>query len=147
MPDVIGFYYEDSYLIEVKDSRADFLKDAEKPHRADPTQGMGKYRWYACPKGLIAPEEVPEGWGLLYITEKGIVRQIKDAVAFPAYNKDKEFVMLTSALASPWKLFQHWSEKSIERLAGIRLMSKHTEAEMRHFAARVAANSVGGEDE
>ena len=47
-----------------------FLADRSKPHRLNPEMGMGKYRYYICPTGLIKPEELPEKWGLIYVSEK-----------------------------------------------------------------------------
>lgn len=67
-PDVIGFgSWGHSVLIEVKVTRSDFLCDKKKSFRKDPTKGMGKYRFYMCPDGLIKPEELPEGWGLIWV--------------------------------------------------------------------------------
>jgi hypothetical protein len=69
-PDAIGWTpcgY--SYLVEVKVSRSDFLADKKKPHRKNPETGMGKRRYVLCPKDMIQPNEVPEGWGLLWATE------------------------------------------------------------------------------
>lgn len=59
------------YVIEAKVSRADFLADKKKPHRADPNLALGQYRYYACPEGMIKPEELPEKWGLIYVNERG----------------------------------------------------------------------------
>lgn len=69
IPDAIGFTSWTSILVECKVSRADFLKDKKKAHRLT-GKGMGRHRYYMCPAGLIKKEEVPEGWGLLYVTEK-----------------------------------------------------------------------------
>ena len=65
-PDVIGWCYWASVLIEVKVSRADFLRDKNKPFRVLEDMGMGQFRYYCTPKGLIKPDEIPNGWGLLY---------------------------------------------------------------------------------
>lgn len=74
MPDAIGFRSvtadTETVLVEVKVSRADFLADAKKQHRAD-GEGMGLYRYFMCPEGLISPEEVPERWGLLWVNARG----------------------------------------------------------------------------
>lgn len=51
--------------IEVKVTRSDFLKDKNKPFRKHPETGMGHYRFYCAPVGLISPDELPDGWGLL----------------------------------------------------------------------------------
>jgi len=71
-PDVIGFgSWGHSVLIEVKISRSDFLCDKHKKFRKEPHTGMGTRRYYCCPTGLIKKEELPEGWGLIYVSEKG----------------------------------------------------------------------------
>jgi hypothetical protein len=73
-PDVIGFAgWGYSVLVEAKASRADFLRDKKKMFRKNPEQGMGLYRFYICPTGLIRVEDLPEKWGLLYVNEKGRV--------------------------------------------------------------------------
>jgi hypothetical protein len=71
-PDVLGFgSYGHSVLIEVKVSRSDFLCDKKKKFRMYPEQGMGRYRFYMCPAGLIKPEELPNNWGLIYVAITG----------------------------------------------------------------------------
>lgn len=66
-PDAIGWSGTHwSILIEVKISRADFFRDAKKPHRSVLSdQSVGQERYYLAPKGLIRFTELPEGWGLL----------------------------------------------------------------------------------
>ena len=72
-PDAIGWRPSgDSFLIEVKVSRSDFLADKKKLHRINPETGMGKTRFILCPKEMIQPNEVPGGWGLLWATESQI---------------------------------------------------------------------------
>ena len=69
-PDVIGFGSGGhSVLVEVKVSRADFLKDQKKMFRKNPEMGMGRQRFYLCPTGLIKQEELPAGWGLVYVND------------------------------------------------------------------------------
>ncbi|HXZ40262.1 MAG TPA: hypothetical protein VEG68_05935 [Terriglobales bacterium] len=65
-PDAIGWKRAcHSVLVECKISRADFLADCEKPFRQKSQLGMGCERFYLTPSGLLRPEELPEGWGLL----------------------------------------------------------------------------------
>ena len=64
IPDVIGFGQSASTMIECKASRADFLRDKKKPHRS---KGMGNWRFYCCPDGMIRVDELPKGWGLIYV--------------------------------------------------------------------------------
>jgi len=37
--------------------------------------GLGVYRFYLCPVGLIQPEELPPKWGLLYAENGKVLRQ------------------------------------------------------------------------
>jgi len=65
-PDVIGWKGKcRSVVVECKVSRADFLADAQKPWRQDPEIALGCERFFLAPAGLIAPAELPSGWGLL----------------------------------------------------------------------------------
>ena len=82
-PDVIGWSYCCSVLIEVKASREDFLRDKKKRHKKF-SNGMGEKKFYCCPANLIKPEELPEGWGLLYVNEKKKIEIVK------IVNVDKE---------------------------------------------------------
>lgn len=79
LPDVIGFAARQSVVVECKVSRGDFLRDKKKSFRINPDQGMGDYRYYCCPKGMISPDELPNGWGLLYIYPSGFVREEKSS--------------------------------------------------------------------
>lgn len=74
IPDAIGWrdHGDISIVVECKVSRSDFLADRGKPFRQQPETGMGNWRFYLCPKGLIQPDEVPAGWGLLWVSGKTI---------------------------------------------------------------------------
>lgn len=71
IPDVIGFGSWESVLVECKASRSDFLADKKKSCRA---KGMGNWRFYCCPKGMIQEKELPPGWGLIYVQPDGKAR-------------------------------------------------------------------------
>ena len=108
IPDAIGFHYAgNSTLVECKSSRRDFQRDARKGciHFR-----MGRMRYYLVPQGLVAPDEVPAPWGLLYATE-GRVRLIKRAA--PGWehgetddhrraSQRREIELLLAALRRPW---------------------------------------------
>lgn len=83
IPDAIGFslshWETGATVIEVKVSRSDFLADRKKPHRQ--AGGMGRWRYYMAPKGLIAVQELPAGWGLIEVTPGGICRVQAGAMA------------------------------------------------------------------
>ncbi|MEM8515192.1 hypothetical protein RCH14_004552 [Massilia sp. MP_M2] len=73
--DVIGFRSQCSVTIESKVSRADFLADRKKPHRTKP--GIGLYRFYICPAGLITADDLPARWGLLHVDGKRITEVVR----------------------------------------------------------------------
>jgi hypothetical protein len=52
-------------IYEVKVSRADFLADLAKPEKRRAYADLAEAVYYCCPDGLIAKEELPEGFGLL----------------------------------------------------------------------------------
>lgn len=79
-PDAIGFKTGISCLIEVKTSRSDFLRDRKKRFRIKPEYGMGDWRFYAAPAGIISQNDLPEKWGLL-IYDNG---KLKPATKFPS---------------------------------------------------------------
>jgi hypothetical protein len=75
--DVIGFRSTCSAIIEAKASRADFLADRKKSHRG--VGGLGNYRFYLCPPGIIEASDIPEGWGLLYADGMRVAEIVKPA--------------------------------------------------------------------
>ncbi len=73
MPDAIGWKRAcHSVLVECKVSRADFLADREKPFRRKPELGVGCERFYLAPAGMIRPDELLPGWGLLELQNRKI---------------------------------------------------------------------------
>lgn len=97
-PDALGWRSDgSSTLVECKASRSDFLADKRKRFRQEPEKGMGVARYYLAPKGVIAPEEMPEGWGLLVPYGRGCMRQFH-ARGFEAVNVQAEMSVLISCL-------------------------------------------------
>lgn len=76
IPDAIGFraagFEDGTTVIECKVSRADFLADRRKSHRV--SGGVGNWRYFLAPTGVIQLHELPEGWGLLEVTSRGHVK-------------------------------------------------------------------------
>lgn len=102
--DVIGFRSQCSATIESKVSRNDFLADRRKPHRQ--AGGIGLYRFYICPSGLIAADELPARWGLLYVDGKRVTE-----VARPRGN----IWPGPKANFSGWSEWQHEPDLDAER--------------------------------
>jgi len=96
-PDVIGWNGCSSTMIEVKVGRGDFLQDFKKPFRQICEKGVGQFRYYCCPSGLIQENEIPNKWGLLYLNDKNKIEIIKVAEIQEA-NLHAERNMLISLL-------------------------------------------------
>lgn len=94
-PDIFGWDYWSTTVIEVKTSRQDFHADARKPFREDPSLGIGMKRMYLCPEGMIKENEIPEKWGLLYEKDKKICL-IKKPEIFKERNTHAEFIIFSS---------------------------------------------------
>lgn len=95
-PDVIGWSGSTSVVIECKVSRSDFHADKNKSFRRCEDQGMGDYRFFAAPEGVLKPEDIPDGWGLLEVGKQH-VRHVMPCVRKLA-NKTCEVTMLVSAI-------------------------------------------------
>ena len=102
-PDVIAWKNgAASILVEVKVTRADFSADRKKTFRRLPRKGMGDRRYMAAPPGMIKPEELPDGWGLLEphpykCMKRDYIKVIKEA-EYIGGDKQCECCMLMSAL-------------------------------------------------
>lgn len=92
----IGGYDVGTVVIEVKTSRSDFLRDKDKKHRSSESLGLGKWRYYLCPEKVIKVEDLPEKWGLLWVTKNGSIKIIAGALAVEkkilktTYGKDRK---------------------------------------------------------
>ena len=69
-PDILAFKNGTSVLIEAKNSRSDFKADAKKNTRRKEDLGMGNYRYYIAPKGLLKKHEIPDGWGFIEVNNE-----------------------------------------------------------------------------
>lgn len=96
-PDAIGWDGRLSILVECKASRADFLADAKKHFRRHPHNAMGWHRYFMAPDGMLAPDEIPEGWGLLGVVGSRVhVRKVSNGL--PPSDRAYEINLLVSAL-------------------------------------------------
>lgn len=75
-PDAIGWYSSQTLLIECKASRSDFLADRKKSFRMEPARGMGMYRYFMAPKGMLQAAEMPDRWGLLEVSGRRVFRTV-----------------------------------------------------------------------
>lgn len=107
IPDAIGFKSDVTFLLEAKTSRSDYFVDFKKDFRLNPEMGVGDFRFYITPIGLIKIDELPNGWGLIEVNEKGKVineynpfgkGNIHSTWVKNPKNKDAEYNILFSAL-------------------------------------------------
>lgn len=92
-PDAIGWKYYGSHIVECKLTRSDFLSDKKKEFRIEPDLGMGRYRYYLAPDGVINESDLPKNWGLLIVKNKRIT-QAREGKPFRAFNESAEIGVL-----------------------------------------------------
>ncbi|CAN7640381.1 adenylosuccinate synthase [Acidovorax sp. LjRoot129] len=93
VPDALGYRAagtagDGTVLVECKVTRADFLADKLKPHRQ--MGGVGNWRYYLAPEGLIAPEELPPKWGLVEVNARGHLKTLVGAYTGSDYKLQEE---------------------------------------------------------
>lgn len=57
---------------EVKVSRSDFLNEIKDPTKRKPAEEFASECYFVTPSGLVKPDEVPEGWGLMTGSDSGL---------------------------------------------------------------------------
>jgi hypothetical protein len=65
--------------IEIKVSRSDFTREIRKPIKRDSALRISNLFYFAAPKGLISPTELPTEVGLLEVDDSGAVTVAEQA--------------------------------------------------------------------
>lgn len=103
-----------STVVEVKTTRNDFLADFKKPHRVNPETGIGEFRYYLCPEGVIEISDLPDKWGLIWVGARNKLTVIRGHAPIPytitAENRGEMF--------SPWS-FKHNTKVERDLLANL----------------------------
>lgn len=97
-PDALGFKNGWSTLIECKAHRSDFLSDGKKPWRLRPENALGDDRYYCAPRGLISPDELPTGWGLLETSGRGLRIKVRSSNTSQKKSHRNEIYVLMSVI-------------------------------------------------
>jgi hypothetical protein len=123
IPDAVGFRLNGngviSVVVEAKVSRSDFLADKNKPHRV--AGGIGNYRYFICPEGVIYPSDLPKGWGLVWVNSRGHLK-VKEG---PAAYFGGSYLVATQKLAD----WLHEADTIREAWLLVRLLSRVGDAE------------------
>lgn len=77
---------------EIKVSRGDFFHEKKHPDKKRPAMAVSDYFYFAVPRGLVAPMEVPKACGLLVVYESGRSQILKRAPLLEATRLDWRFV-------------------------------------------------------
>ncbi len=142
VPDAIGYRFTGSaedgtIVLECKVSRADFLADRHKPHRT--AGGVGNWRYFMAPEGLISVDDLPERWGLITVNSRGHLKTVRGVYQDSNYYQQDErrqamrqesdrmremflIVRLFSRIEDPDSVIAAIKERS-------RLLDKYTEAQ------------------
>lgn len=99
-PDIWATNGYQTTMVEVKTSHADFLADKKKWVRSEAAEiaekCLGNFRYYLCPTGVIAINELPDKWGLLEFDGKNIIK--KKSATYQKSSTDAELLVLTSIM-------------------------------------------------
>lgn len=66
------------HAIEIKVSRSDLKNELARPSKRAPFEAVAHRFWFATPKGLCEPDDLPDGCGLLVVTGN-TVRKVRQA--------------------------------------------------------------------
>lgn len=118
IPDAIGYcstgqpLRDGTVLVECKISRADFLADHAKPHRQE--VGVGNWRYFMAPEGLIQPSELPQKWGLVEVNDHGHLKVRRGVYT------DSNYVLQGERLVS----MRHESDRLREQFLIVRMFDR-----------------------
>lgn len=130
-PDAIGFRPDGlSILMEAKISREDFLSDKYKPFRKNPDIGMGDYRFYVCPEGVIKPEDLPPKWGLFYTTKRGSLKAIKAPKQLTQLQAAEQFIKYETYCIEKGGNIPHWFKCRCDDMLPFLFINKNMTAEI-----------------
>lgn len=103
-PDAIGWMPDGrSILVECKTSRSDFHADKRKISKQSGRETMGRERWYLTPRGLLSPEDLPDGYGLLETRGKHLKRVVRaDETERPGRQEAELPLLISAARKEAW---------------------------------------------
>ena len=114
-PDAMGWSARGvSTLIECKASRADFYADRRKGWRHN-GRGVGDRRFYFTPKGLVRPDELPDGWGLLEVWGQQVRRIVKPETRQRLPHSRMEMAMIVNVARRLHESCEHCGRTSMGR--------------------------------
>lgn len=90
----LGLYATRGYALhgfEIKVNRGDWLGELKNAKKADAVGAYCDRWWIVAPKGVILPGEVPDAWGWLEATHRGI-KGIREAPERKAMPMDRGFI-------------------------------------------------------
>jgi len=77
---------------EIKISHGDFIREKRDPDKRQGALEVADYFYFAAPRGVIAPMELPKGTGLLVVYDSGRSEILERAPRLPATRLDWAFV-------------------------------------------------------
>lgn len=91
-----------AHSVEVKVSRSDWLRELKQPLKRRPMEAVSNFAWVAAPPGIVAPHELPAGWGLFEVFPDAVEDWNRVKQQHPADHRDKvrpTWAFVGSALA------------------------------------------------
>jgi hypothetical protein len=125
-------------IYEIKVSRGDFTKELNNLEKRLPAEQLAHECWFATPAGLVKPDEVPEGWGLVEQIKNGMRAKKQAKQRNPGDLSEKFYMMLARRSAEPkpelhpmaWYMAgQELSEQDLIKMIGESRNSMYMELE------------------
>lgn len=90
---------------EIKVSRGDWQRELKSPQKSEEVLSYCDFWWVVAPEGVVKPEELPMGWGLLQVAPmRGAAAKIKDlpeGTEIPVTTSHKLAVAVKAAKLKP----------------------------------------------
>lgn len=83
---------------------------------------MGNWRYFLAPEGLISPNELPEGWGLLTVNGRGHVKAVAGLATFYKGRYD--------VLREQTEVWRHEADRNREQFLLVKLLNRVGDVEV-----------------
>lgn len=118
--------------IELKRSRTDWLRELKKPEKQENHIKYCDYFYLLTDNIAAFPEEIPVNWGHMHITDKGVLKTVKQAPKLNPLPVDRSLLcaMLRRAASKSGYVFESEIEDHIQQRAEILTREKNTKRQV-----------------
>lgn len=129
---------------EIKVSRTDFLRELNQPEKREWAEEVAHEFYFVVPAGIVKPEEVPEGCGLLVLQKNGLKKAVpaKQRHERRAFTTAEQMALIRSAQDMREHPFWYYQQRALTDRDLRELLKKdRTELEEKEIQKRSEARS------